>query len=486
MEDRESLVRKQDELLSEQLSSVGGYALAPSPSQSRMSQRMYGQQIHQQQILQQQHLQQHAPQQVPQQAHQTRQEGLAQQLQQQRPLNGSYTGLQPGLSMRLPGPALPNGSIYQGYIPGRHTQGIATSQPLVGRSPVMRSNSIYSNHMAGVPRYQPSSQRQQPIEQNLDLQKRQYQQYEQQQHYYREPNSMAGVDLSAVRPAFGPAPYRQSTYQGVYAGSPQTRMATPRQQQIQQMQTQRPMSLGPISPNRFPVARDMLPTAPSPSVFSATQPVPVFPEPASSEPASSEPALSEPSSSGTDVPSSTSHPGSDTPSPAPEVIARNPNRNSGYSLYSPVMERARPRSTIIEPSGFMASPLTLHASMSATSLINMARPSPESQRGTMAHSAPSSTSRSSHAQSFSRQVTLPSIPANEEVPPMPGKVTSKTGKVRIQLTFDRPFFNAGGELSGRLEIQCSSSRSVMLADMFIELLGYEGKSKQPGQILFQC
>jgi hypothetical protein len=57
---------------------------------------------------------------------------------------------------------------------------------------------------------------------------------------------------------------------------------------------------------------------------------------------------------------------------------------------------------------------------------------------------------------------------------MPGKMTSKTGKVRIQLTFDRPFFNAGGELSGRLEIQCSSSRSVMLADMIVELLGYEG------------
>lgn len=363
--------------------------------------------------------------------------------------------------MRLPGP-LPNGPIYQGYIPGRPTPGIATSQPLVGRSPVMRSNSIYANHLTGVPRYQPSPQ-QQLIEQNLDFQKRQYQQYEQQQHYYREPNSMAGADLSAVCPPFGPT-YRQSTYQGVYYGSPQMRLATPRQQQIQQMQAQRPMSLGPISPNRFPVARDMLPTAPSPSVFSATQPAPVFPEPASSES----------SSSGTDVPSSTSHPGSDTPSSASEVIAR---RNSSYSLHSPVMERGRPRSTIIEPSGVMASPLTLHASMSATSLINMAGPSPESQKG-MVHSAPSSKSRSSHAQSFSRQVTLPSIPANEEVPPMPGKVTSKTGKVRIQLTFDRPYFNAGGELSGRLEIQCSSSRSVKLADMFIELLGYEGKSNR--------
>ncbi|KAF9385374.1 hypothetical protein CPC16_008000, partial [Podila verticillata] len=244
------------------------------------------------------------------------------------------------------------------------------------------------------------------------------------------------------------------------------RLATPRQQQIQQTQAQRSMSLGPISPNRFPLARDMLPTAPSPSVFSATQPAPVFPEPASSDS----------SSSGTDIPSSTSHPGSDTPSSTPEAIFRNPNRNSGYSLYSPVMEKGRPRSTIIEPSGVMASPLTLHASMSATSLINMAGPSLENQRS-MVHPAPSSKSRSPYAQSFSRQVTLPSIPANEEVPPMPGKMTSKTGKVRIQLTLDRPYFNAGGELSGRLEIQCSSSRSVMLSDMFIELLGYEALAK---------
>ncbi|KAG0257032.1 hypothetical protein DFQ27_005320, partial [Actinomortierella ambigua] len=76
-------------------------------------------------------------------------------------------------------------------------------------------------------------------------------------------------------------------------------------------------------------------------------------------------------------------------------------------------------------------------------------------------------------QSYSRQITLSKIPTNEEVPPMPGRMTSKNGKVRIQLQFDRPFFNAGGELSGRLELQCSSSRSVMLADMVIELVGYE-------------
>ncbi|KAF9972160.1 hypothetical protein BGZ73_004763, partial [Actinomortierella ambigua] len=80
-------------------------------------------------------------------------------------------------------------------------------------------------------------------------------------------------------------------------------------------------------------------------------------------------------------------------------------------------------------------------------------------------------------QSYSRQITLSKIPSNEEVPPMPGRMTSKNGKVRIQLQFDRPFFNAGGELSGRLELQCSSSRSVMLADMVIELVGYEALSK---------
>ncbi|KAG0204939.1 hypothetical protein BGX28_003281 [Mortierella sp. GBA30] len=85
--------------------------------------------------------------------------------------------------------------------------------------------------------------------------------------------------------------------------------------------------------------------------------------------------------------------------------------------------------------------------------------------------------RAAHVHAYSRQFTLSSIPANEEVPPLPGKLASRTGKVRIQLTFDRPFFNAGGELSGRLEIQCSSSRSVMLADMIIELLGYEALAK---------
>lgn len=464
MEDRESLARKQDELLSDHLSSVGGYSLAPPPSQPWVSPRQYDQQIY----LQQQH--QHVPShliQAPQLPYQaTHQDALAQQLQQQRPLNGPYAGLQPRLSVRLPpGPALANGSIYQGYLPGRPTQGIPTSQP-VGRSPVMRSNSMYITHMTSVPRYPP--QRQQLVDQN-DHQKRQYQQYEQQQHYYRESSSMAGADLSAVRPPFGPMPYRQSAYQGVYNGSPQMRLATPRQQQMQQMQAQRPMSEGPISPNRLPSARDMLPTAPFPSAFPTTQPAPVFPEPSSES--------SSATTSSTDVPLSASTSGSDiVPSPVPqEAIPRNPNRNSNYSLYSPVMEKARPRSTVIEPSEIMSSPLTLHASMSATSLNNMTWQSAESQRNSTMYSTPSSKSRSSHAQSFSRQVTLASIPAKEEVPPMPGKVTSKTGKVRIQLTFDRPFFNAGGELSGRLEIQCSSSRSVKLADMFIELLGYEGK-----------
>ncbi|KAF9348849.1 hypothetical protein BGX26_012766 [Mortierella sp. AD094] len=87
------------------------------------------------------------------------------------------------------------------------------------------------------------------------------------------------------------------------------------------------------------------------------------------------------------------------------------------------------------------------------------------------------TSKAPQNQVYSRQVTLSSIPPNEGVPPMPGKTTSKTGKVRIQLTFDKPFFNAGGELSGRLEIQCPSSSSVMFADMIIELLGYEALTK---------
>ncbi|KAF9584749.1 hypothetical protein BGW38_005311, partial [Lunasporangiospora selenospora] len=84
-----------------------------------------------------------------------------------------------------------------------------------------------------------------------------------------------------------------------------------------------------------------------------------------------------------------------------------------------------------------------------------------------------SKARASPSPSFPRQITLSTIPSNQIVPIVPGKLASKSGKVRIQLTFDRPFFNAGGEISGRLEIQCSSSNSVQLADVAIELLGYE-------------
>jgi hypothetical protein len=100
--------------------------------------------------------------------------------------------------------------------------------------------------------------------------------------------------------------------------------------------------------------------------------------------------------------------------------------------------------------------------------------------------------RAAQTHTYSRQLTLATIPVNEEVPSMPGKTTSKTGKVRLQLTFDRPFYNAGGEFSGRLEIQCSSSQSVRLADISIELLGLEGKvAKYPempshDMFLFSC
>ncbi|KAG0004910.1 hypothetical protein BGZ65_012432 [Modicella reniformis] len=111
------------------------------------------------------------------------------------------------------------------------------------------------------------------------------------------------------------------------------------------------------------------------------------------------------------------------------------------------------------------------ASTKSLGIVTRAKSDPQSGASRKGPSARAKARATQH--SYSRQLTLSAIPANEEVPFLPGKLTSKTSKVRIQLIFDRPFFNAGGELSGTLEIQCSSSESIMLADVIIELLGYE-------------
>ncbi|KAG0305641.1 hypothetical protein BGZ98_003815 [Dissophora globulifera] len=165
-------------------------------------------------------------------------------------------------------------------------------------------------------------------------------------------------------------------------------------------------------------------------------------------------------------------------------ISRHPDRSSVYSEYmltpSQVADRIeRPKSAMQEPRArTMISSLEAGHSESNSASRALVRSSSDPYWSSTSH--PLSTqakTRAVQTRSYSRQVTLSNIPPNEEVPPIPGKMTSKTGKVRIQLTFDKPFFNAGGELSGRLEIQCSSSRSVMLADMVIELLGYEALTK---------
>ncbi|KAG0347764.1 hypothetical protein BG004_007020 [Podila humilis] len=482
MEDKAPLARNQDEPLSEHLSSVGGYSF-PLGSSSQYHGDQQPKQL-QQEPCAERGRSQHMPQQF--QGQNQNQPGPYPQSQRPVMTGGQYTTLQPRYSIRLPN----NLGANSGYgVPGiRPMSSSTTHLPSLSHmgAPVTRSNSMFVS--TGTPRYpQPPPQRQhlqQYGEQfQSEQQKRQYQQYEQEQRYYRQPNS----DPSAVHrgPPYATVPYRQSTYHGVYNGAPQARVPMAfRQQQIQQMQAQGSMALGPIIASRPSIARDVLPSAPSPSVFSSQQ-THVYPNATPSEKQTSATSVSADDCTAVagSRRSSLSMPISMSP---PEAVdpRNNPNRASTYSVYSSITpERTtRPRSALIETSGHLpnsTTPLTLHSSMSATSLQGFGRPANESQRASLMHPRPiaSANHRANHGSSFARQVTLPSIPSNEEVPPMPGKSTSKTGKVRIQLTFDRPYFNAGGELSGRLEIQCSSSRSVMLSDMIIELLGYEALSK---------
>ncbi|ORX89204.1 hypothetical protein K493DRAFT_340790 [Basidiobolus meristosporus CBS 931.73] len=55
----------------------------------------------------------------------------------------------------------------------------------------------------------------------------------------------------------------------------------------------------------------------------------------------------------------------------------------------------------------------------------------------------------------------------------PGKQGSKQGNVRVNLFFDKPFYNAGGHLSGRLELTCASEELVRLGQVVVEVTGFE-------------
>ncbi|KAG0249369.1 hypothetical protein BG011_009378, partial [Mortierella polycephala] len=352
---------------------------------------------------------------------------------------------------------------------------------------------MYVSHVPGQGNMRPLQSHQQPPYSRFqehgyqEQQQRQYEQYEQQSRYYRDATPLVGGSAiqdyhQKQRPVYS-APYRHATYAGTYTGPTQHRSTQScRQPTLPKLQPQQSLNLGPINANRFPIARDQLPTAPSPPAFTATQPPPVYPEPATAAPlttatsSTSNVVMANPTDS---LPlSEATLAGNQTQD---SLVDRRPNRHSGYSAYSsspPVTaERvARPVSGVSEPSTRLGGSPMGHSTHnpSTTSLSTLAR------SGSDGHWSSSSSPMARHSKpkavqghAYSRQVTLLTIPVNEEVPPMPGKMQSKTGKIRIQLTFDRPFFNAGGDLSGRLEIQCSSSRSVMLADMVIELLGYE-------------
>ncbi|KAK9688087.1 hypothetical protein K7432_014527 [Basidiobolus ranarum] len=55
----------------------------------------------------------------------------------------------------------------------------------------------------------------------------------------------------------------------------------------------------------------------------------------------------------------------------------------------------------------------------------------------------------------------------------PGKQASKNGNVKLNLFFDKPFYNAAGHLSGRLELTCVSEELLMLGQVLIEVTGFE-------------
>ncbi|KAF9289286.1 hypothetical protein BGZ68_009679 [Mortierella alpina] len=499
MEDKTSLARKQDELLAEHLSSVGGYNQSPpslvnttptsTPTHAKRPEQLPNvqQQEQYQRYLQQQQQQQQQQRPSPYQSRDPRQQDAFYMAGQQR-YNYYPAGNAPidrpgyqGLS------ALGQTSLAAGVTPG------ALPRPASAGSPVMRANTMYIPH-AGSPvamHQQPSYPRPpytRYSEHDYDEhQQRQYEQYEQRSRYYREATpSLPSLQEYPPRRATSTLQHRPSVYQGAHVGSQQSRpLQSPRQHQISQLHAQRSLNLGSL--NRLPISRDQLPTAPSPPASSATEPAPVYPEPSETEPQSSSSLhgpFSNAAASSTSLPLSESalSSGSQNQESQPVQYLNRNNTHSSKSTGSPgTTERlTRPTPPALDAASRYQMPVISHNpyNSSSSSLSTLARSGTQSQWDpTNCAMVMQAKSRAALANSYSRQFTLSSIPANEEVPPLPGKMSSKTGKVRIQLTFDRPFFNAGGELSGRLEVQCSSSRSVMLADMIIELLGYEALAK---------
>ncbi|KAF9562033.1 hypothetical protein EC968_005394 [Mortierella alpina] len=508
MEDKTSLARKQDELLAEHLSSVGGYNASPpslinptpisaptnakrpeqSPNlqQQEHYQRYLQLQLQQQQQQQQQHHHHHQQRPSPYQLRDPRQQDAFYMAGQQRynyhpignvPIERGYQGL----------PALGQAPMSAGVTAG------ALSRPASAGSPVMRANTMYVPHAGS-----PVAMHQQPIyprppyprysdHDNDEHQQRQYEQYEQRSRYYREATpSLPSLQDYQPQRAASTLQHRPSVYQGAHGSSQQPRpLQSPRQHQISQLHAQRSLNLGSLS--RLPMSRDQLPTAPSPPASSTTEPASAYPDSADTEPQSSSSIhgpFSDAAASSASLPLSESALSSASQGQESQPIQylNRSNTHSSKSTGSPVTtERlARPPPPALDSTSRHQPPIISHNpyNSSSSSLSTLVRSGTQSQWDpTNCAMVMQAKSRAALANSYSRQFTLSSIPANEEVPPLPGKMASKTGKVRIQLTFDRPFFNAGGELSGRLEVQCSSSRSVMLADMIIELLGYEALTK---------
>ncbi|KAF9914950.1 hypothetical protein BX616_007237 [Lobosporangium transversale] len=523
MDSKEALTRKQDEMLTEHLSSVGDYHASPArtslPSESPLylqspkpeqtyapsRHTVQGHQTQQQYVQHRQDLQQSSQRQQQQQQQcsqhispkrqHTIHHGI--QIPHVNQQNGMHYSGQQHINMRSQGGA--PGSAILGHVPDTQPSGQG-----IGRSSSMY---IAPGVSSGIVRHQqtfPRPQFSRYLEHNYqELQQRQYEQYAQQARYYREAN--AQHDNIPYLESYG-IPYQPQNYNGAHAAL-NARLSQPTHiqpthiqpthiqpthiqpthiQPIHQVNAQRSLHLGSLPPNHFLLSRDQLPTAPSPSVFSATQPAPVYPESSiTASQSTKNPHGSNPDGSKAIESLITTDTGNIANSVSGDYVAQQSNRNSTYSAFSlgsPIASErtARPLSGIQDPTTRLPPSPTgnSHHNTSPTS------PNTHTRSSSDPHWDPANNilvaqakARAAQSSTYSRQVTLSSIPPNEEVPPMPGKTTSKTGKVRIQLTFDRPFFNAGGELSGRLEIQCSSSRSVMLSDMVIELLGYEALAK---------
>ncbi|KAF9175452.1 hypothetical protein BGX21_002578 [Mortierella sp. AD011] len=418
---------------------------------------------------------------------QTQQSAL---IQVQQPMEQKDDTYIPSKHQRLP---TSSSSIAPAATPAYPTyanQGVViTRDSSIGQLPVvipstqatpneMRSNVMYVSHpeSSGSPQQShPRPQYSRYLEHSYEeQQQRQYEQYEQQSRYYREAATMH-ANMQEKQHSEKARRYRRSTHSGSYND---TTPSWPQQQQHpHQLQAQRSLNLGSLPSNRFLVARDQLPTAPSPPVFSATQPEPTYFKNIAAQPVLN---FGDSSFNVANTSGSIQTSGAGKSRRSSESCVAQPNRRSGHSPYStssPVITEkiAKP---LTENQGPIAQLPLVGDSNRDHTVASLVRSNSDSNwQSSGGPTISKSTPKASQNRAYSRQVTLSSIPPNEGVPPMPGKMTSKTGKVHIQLTFDKPFFNAGGELSGRLEIQCSSSSSIMFADIIIELLGYEALTK---------